>query len=155
MKRAANATQKSEWLPAAIGGELQATLAFTEPQAGYDSESQRCRQRRRRRRSWQLNGSKGYVLNGGNAELIIVRRRTSGERTDTHGITLFGVPATARGMTIRDYATVDGLRAAEISLEDVNVDQSQVIGKIDSGFEALNQPLRMQRWPFAPKPSAS
>jgi alkylation response protein AidB-like acyl-CoA dehydrogenase len=140
LKRDANATQKSAWLLAAISGELQTTLAFTEPSSGYQISDITTTAVRGEDddQSWQLSGSKTHVINGGSAELIIVAARTSGERTDKHGITLFGIPATAPGMTIRSYPTVDGLRAAEISLDSVMANHSQVIGKIDSGYESLN-----------------
>jgi alkylation response protein AidB-like acyl-CoA dehydrogenase len=140
LKRDANATQKSAWLLAAINGELQTTLAFTEPSSGYQISDITTTAARGGDddQSWQLSGTKAHVISGGSAELIIVAARTSGERRDKHGITLFGIPATAPGMTIRSYPTVDGLRAAEISLESVIANHSQVIGEIDSGYETLN-----------------
>ena len=140
LTRAANAAQKSDWLLAAIGGDLQTTLAFVEPSSGYqisDITSTAVRGGGDDQ-AWQLSGTKTHVINGGSAELIIVAARTSGERTDKHGITLFGIPATASGISIRSYPTIDGLRAAEIGLSDVLANDSQVIGEIDSGYEVLN-----------------
>ena len=136
LKRAANDAQKARWLSPLIAGELQATLAFVEPQAGYDlsnvatiasSDGD----------SWQLNGAKGYVLNGGNAELLIIPARTGGEQDDETGITLFGVDSKAAGVTIRDYATVDGQRAAEIDLANVTLSPDRLIGEVGAGFGAL------------------
>jgi len=137
LKRAASETQKAEWLTNLIGGELQATLAFAEPQARYDinnisttavSDGD----------NWVISGSKGYVLNGGNAELLIIPARTSGEQTEAGGITLFGVAADSAGVSIRDYETVDGLRAAEIDLTNVTVSSDRIIGELDGGFDVLH-----------------
>ena len=136
LKRAANDAQKAEWLSPMIGGELQATLAFVEPQARYDINNV-ATTAVRDGDSWLINGNKGYVLNGGNADLIIVPARTSGEQNDTSGISLFGVAANTAGVSIRDYETIDGQRAAEIALTDVSLTSDKVIGEVDAGFDAL------------------
>ncbi len=136
LKRAASKDQKAKWLGSLIGGELQATLAFVEPQARYEINDV-ATSAVRDGDSWVINGSKGYVLNGGNADLIIVPARTSGGRDDRDGISLFGVMPETAGISIRDYETVDGQRAAEIDLKDVAVSLDAVIGEIDGGFDVL------------------
>lgn len=136
LKRAANEAQKSEWLSAIVGGELQATVAFVEPQSRYEINNI-ATTATRDGDTWTLNGSKGYVLNGGKADLLIIPARTSGEQSDNSGITLFGVTSDAAGVSVRDYASIDGQRAAEIDLENVTVAVDTVIGEADQGFEAL------------------
>lgn len=136
LRRAANDVQKSEWLSSLIGGELQATLAFVEPQSRYDVNNV-ATTAVRDGDSWLINGSKGFVLNGGNADLIIVPARTAGDQNDRNGITLFGIASDTAGISIRDYATVDGRRAAEIDFKDVAVSSDTLIGEIDSGFDPL------------------
>jgi len=131
LKRAANATQKSNWLTPMISGELQATLAFVEPQARYDIANI-ATTATRDGDAWTLNGKKAYVLNGGNAEMILIPARN-----DNSGITLVAVPAGTAGLSIRDYETVDGQRAAEVSLQDVQISAENIIGDIDAGFEVL------------------
>jgi alkylation response protein AidB-like acyl-CoA dehydrogenase len=139
LKRAANGSQKSEWLQPAISGDLQTSLAFVEPSSGYQLDDITTTAiRDESDDSWRITGTKAHVINGGTAEMIIVTARTSGARTDRHGITLFGIPATASGVSVRSYPTVDGLRAAEISLDGVIASNSQIIGEVDNGFEALN-----------------
>ncbi len=137
LKRTASASQKQKWLQAIIGGELQASVAFSEPQAGYDlaniattaSASDD---------DWILNGRKGFVLNGGTADLIIVPARTAGQQADSGGITLFAIPTDAEGVSINAYHTVDGLRAAELTLENVRVDHDSILGEPSAGFAALD-----------------
>ncbi len=141
LMRAGNNEQKSRWLNAITAGELQASLAFVEPSAGYEIssvETTATRDGDGDGDAWVLNGAKAYVLNGGSAELILLPARTSGERQELDGITLFAVDARSKGVAIRDYATVDGQRAAEILLDQVNVSDDRVIGALGQGFDALN-----------------
>jgi alkylation response protein AidB-like acyl-CoA dehydrogenase len=137
LRRLASGTQKTKWLQPIITGELQAALAFTEPQARYDLaniETSAVRDGD----DWVLNGKKGVVLNGGNAGLVIVPARTSGRNTDTDGITLFAVGGAAEGVSRISYPTVDGHQAAEISLHDVRVGSEAILGEIGSGYATLD-----------------
>lgn len=137
LKRVATAEQKERWLQPMIAGELQTALAFLEPQARYDLANVLC-SASADDDTWILNGSKGYVLNGRNAQLIVVPARTSGKQTDQDGITLFAVDASADGVSISDYETIDGQQAAEVHFSDVRVDGAAVLGEIGNGFAALD-----------------
>lgn len=137
LKRAASDTQKSEWLHPMVAGELQTTLAFVEPQARYEI-SDVATTASADGDNWTLNGNKGYVLNGRNADLFIIPARTSGAQGDEDGITLFGIPANSDGLTINGYATVDGQQAAELELDGLTANANQIIGDIDSGYSALD-----------------
>lgn len=133
LRRAASAGQKDAWLSSVIGGELQASVAFVEPQARYELADV-VTTARRDGDNWVINGDKGYVLNGGNAELLIVPARTAGKQRDAEGISLFAIKADAAGVAIRDYATIDGQRAAEISFRDVRVSNDDLIGTPGEGL---------------------
>jgi alkylation response protein AidB-like acyl-CoA dehydrogenase len=135
--RAASPDQKERWLQAIIGGELQATLAFNEPQARYDLASVHTTATPDGD-DWVLNGTKGLVPNGGTVDLLIVPARTAGATVDEDGITLFAIDADAAGVSRNAYATVDGLRAAEITLDGVRAGADAVIGEVGKGFAALD-----------------
>ena len=137
LRRTASPQQKKKWLHPVIAGELQATLAFVEPQGRYDIANI-ATAAAPDGDAWTLNGSKGLVLNGGNAELYIVPARSGGTQTDQDGITLFAVPADSDGITCNAYATVDGQQAAEVTFENVRVDAGAVLGKVGDGFVALD-----------------
>ena len=137
LKRAAGEKQKADWLQAMMAGELQTTVAFVERQARYEVNNV-ATTATKDGDSWVINGAKGYVLNGDNAELLIIPARTSGEQSDRDGITLFGVAANSDGVAIRGYETVDGNRAAEISLKNVSVSADHVIGEVGEGYAALS-----------------
>lgn len=138
LKRVGSAEQKQQWLQEIMSGELQATLAFTEPQARYDIANI-ATTAAANGADWVLNGHKGLVFNGGTSDLIIVPARTSGKQDDDSGITLFAVPADTAGMSINAYHTVDGLRAADLTLSDVRVSGDAVLGGTGDGFAALDE----------------
>ena len=134
LRRAATADQRARWLQPIIAGELQATLAVAEPQSRYELANV-ATTAVRDGDGWVLSGHKGVVLNGGTAELLIVPARTGGQADDTRGITLFAIDGTAAGLARSDYPTVDGLRAAEIFLDNVHVDADAVLGEAGGGFD--------------------
>src|ERR1700745_2098627 len=61
---------------------------------------------------WVIDGEKFVVVNGENADTLIVTARTKGERRDKTGIGVFIVPANAKGVTKKSYTTQVGRRAA-------------------------------------------
>ncbi len=138
LKRAATNEQKAAWLAPIIAGELQATVAFAEPQSRYESADIQC-SARKDGDDYLLNGQKVMVLNGDNCDLIIVPARTSGERRNEAGITLFAVSGDADGLNRKGYTTVDGLRAAELQLVDVRVAASDVLGEEGNGYPVLDE----------------
>ena len=137
LKRAASPEQKERWLQPMIAGDLQTALAFLEPQARYDITNM-ATTAIAEGDDWILNGSKGYILNGRNAQMIVIPARTSGAQTDQDGITLFAVDAAADGISMTDYATFDGHQAAEIQIANLRVDAGAVLGEIGKGFAALD-----------------
>ncbi len=140
LRRGGNSTQKSEWLSPLISGKLQATLAFAEPQARYDIANI-ATTAVRDGESFVINGLKGYVLNGGNAKLLIIPARTGGSQGDERGITLFGIAADTAGVSIQSYDTIDGQCAAEIQLTNVSLTTASVIGEVDEGFQMLRSTI--------------
>jgi hypothetical protein len=136
LRRVASDTQKAKWLQPLIGGELQGALAIAEPQSRYDLSNVAVTAIADGD-EWIINGKKGVVLNGGNARLLIIPARTSGDSTATDGITLFAVGGSADGVTRQSYANVDGQRAAELNFQDVRVDATAVLGEVGGGYATL------------------
>jgi len=86
-----------------------------------------------------VNGFKGVVLGGPSADFFIVPARTAGDQSDTDGISLFVIKADAEGLSRRDYPTIDGLRASELTLEDILVTDSDLIGGEGKGYKLIEQ----------------
>ena len=85
-----------------------------------------------------LNGAKTVVLHGAQAHYLVVSARTSGAQRDTAGISLFVLPRTAVGVTVRDYRTVDSQRAADLQFDAVQLPASALLGALDHGFDLLD-----------------
>ena len=85
-----------------------------------------------------LDGVKTVVIHGAQADHLIVSARSSGEQRDTDGISLFLVPLDAPGVTVRDYRTIDGQRAANVTLVQVVLGSEALIGEAGKGWELLD-----------------
>ena len=136
LRRLADAEQKARWLAPVISGEMQAALAFVEPQSGYALNNVETTATRSSD-GWLLNGRKGVVLNGGNANLLIVPARTAGDATSEDGISLFAVASNSKGVVRQSYPTVDGQQAAEITFKNVTVTAGDLLGQDGQGYSTL------------------
>ncbi len=119
-------------------GSLLMALAYAEPQSRYDLFDVTTTATKSGD-GWTLSGHKAVVLHGETADKLIVSARTSGDRRDESGISLFVVDGDASGVERRGYPTVDGSRAAEIILENVSVDADALIGVEDEGHALLEK----------------
>ena len=124
---AGSQAQKQAILPRLAAGELKLAFAWIEAQSGYDLFDVRTTAVRRDG-GHVIDGAKGVVLGAAAADKLVVSARTRGDSRDRAGIGLFLVDRGASGVTLRDYRTVDGLRAAEIAFEDVRVGADAVLG---------------------------
>ncbi len=127
---------KKEILPSLIEGTKQVTLAYAEQQSRFDLEDV-ATSARLDGDKYIINGQKSMVLNAESADHLVIVTRTSGGQVDEEGITLFLVDSDSKGLEKLNFPTVDGLRASEITLENVEVGTERIIGDIDKGFEIL------------------
>jgi alkylation response protein AidB-like acyl-CoA dehydrogenase len=137
-RRGASSALKEKLLPGIIEGSVQLAFANFEEQARFALEDV-ATTARKDGDAFVLSGAKSFVLNAETADHLVVVARTSGERTDQRGITLFLVESGAEGLSRTNYPTVDGLRASEVTLQDVRVPADNVLGDVDGGFSILNK----------------
>ena len=130
LRRLADEEQKAQWLQPLISGELQAALAFVEPQSRYEIDDV-ATTAKADGDGWIINGTKSVVLNGGNANVVIVPAQTD-------GISLFAVDVDSAGVTRQSYPTVDGGHAADITFENVRVECGALLGTAGQGLDALD-----------------
>ncbi len=128
--------QKQAILPAIAEGSLKMAFAHSERQARYDLNDV-VTTAKKDGDAWILDGSKTVVAHGDSADKLIVSARTSGERYDTDGITLFLVDTNAEGVARRGYITRDESRAADISLSNVRV--TEVLGIPGKGLAIVEK----------------
>jgi pimeloyl-CoA dehydrogenase small subunit len=133
---AGSAAQKAAVLPQMAAGKLLLAFAHGERQSRYslsDVETTATKDGG----GYVLRGQKGVVLHGDSAGMLIVSARTAGSSRERNGISLFLVDAKAKGVAVRGYPTVDGLRAAEITLDAVPVDGDAVLGAPSAAYPAI------------------
>ncbi|MCA6111565.1 acyl-CoA dehydrogenase family protein [Bradyrhizobium cenepequi] len=136
LRHGASRAQKAELIPAVADGHMKLAFAYAEPQSRYDLFDVQA-QAKKDGDGWMLNGTKGLVLHGAAADKVIVSARTAGTSRDKGGIGLFLVDGNAQGVRRRGYPTQDGLRAAEITLENVHVEAADVIGDPTGAFPVI------------------
>lgn len=118
-------------IPQIIAGDCLIAFAYAEPQGRYNLADIGT--------SARADGA-GYVLNGHKAVVyaapwathLLVTARTGGGRREREGVELFLVEANAKGISRRDYPTVDGFRASEVYFENVAIaGDARLSGGID------------------------
>lgn len=122
-------------------GSLMAALAAFEIQGRHDAFDVATRARRGNDGHWQIDGTKTLVLGGGCADVLLVLARTDGKRRDTHGLTLFAVPAATPGTTIEARATYDDLQTATVMLRRVALPDEARIGEVGNAWPAVQAAL--------------
>jgi len=142
--------QKKKYLPRLCAGELICAIAMTEPGAGSDLQSIRTSATRQPDGKWLLSGSKTYITNGFQSDLVIVVARTSPEKKAAHGTSLFlvdadkmkkGTPLKKMGFKAQD--------TCELFFDDVELEADALLGELDHGFYYLMSELPQERLQIA------
>jgi alkylation response protein AidB-like acyl-CoA dehydrogenase len=133
---AGSAAQQAEHLPGIAAGESLATLAFPGPGGCWDAAGVLV-EARRTEGGFALAGRARHVLDGAAADLLIVPARREGTEGEA-GVSLFVVPAAARGVLRQALPTMDRTRRlAEIAFEGVRVPAAALLGAEGEGAPAL------------------
>ncbi|GAX90333.1 acyl-CoA dehydrogenase family protein [Effusibacillus lacus] len=138
--------QKQRYLIPALRGEMIAALGITEPDSGSDVASIRTTARRVGD-SYILNGSKTFITNGVNADIVCVAAKTEPE-AGHRGISLFVVETKTPGFSVGKNLRKLGWRAsdtAELAFEDVRVPAGNRIGQENQGFYYIMQNFQWER----------
>jgi alkylation response protein AidB-like acyl-CoA dehydrogenase len=130
--------QKQKFLPAIAAGETLIAFGFAERQSRYNLADVTT-MAHQNGNGFVLNGNKSVVFNAPSTDTIVVSARTAGASRDEHGVSLFLVERQTPGVVLREYATVDGGRAAELSLNDVHVGADAVLGELDGAFPVIER----------------
>ena len=145
LKRCANDTIKSEWLPAVADGSKVLALVITEPGCGTDAGAIQCKAVKK--------GDK-YILNGekSSASLIMAADATvvfakTDPKAGAKGITGFLVPMDLPGITRRAYEDLGmrGVVRGSVFLDDVEIPEEYIIGSEGGAFKELMQTFDFSR----------
>jgi alkylation response protein AidB-like acyl-CoA dehydrogenase len=142
--------QKRRWLPRLTSGDALAAIAMSEPVAGSDVKAM-ITSARREGDHYVVNGSKTFISNGMNADLVILAVKTDRD-AGRDGISLLvveqGMPGFTRGRKLQKM----GLHAqdlAELFFDDVRVPVANRLGEENQGFDYLTANLAQERLSIA------
>lgn len=132
---AGSTEQKQELLKPVIEGIHLLSLGYAEPQSRFDLHDVAV-EAKQSGDNYVLKGQKSMVLHAASANTLIISARTSGERRDRDGISLFLVDATDAGLTRQDYPTLDSGRASDLIMQDV---EGKLLGEEGQGLAHLEE----------------
>ena len=124
-----------ELIEGIISGEVIGAFAYAEPTGRYDL-ADLTTTARKDGEGYVLNGRKAVVVGAPWATHLFVTARTGGSRRDKGGVSVFVVEKDAAGVVTRDYPTVDGRRASEISFENT---PATLLGEEGNGLPLVEQ----------------
>src|SRR4051794_28873833 len=128
--------QREEFLPDIMAGESIWALAWAEGRSRYDFNNI-ATTAQRQGENYVLSGTKAAVIGAPWADKLIVSARTSGGPRDRAGVSLFVVDRHSPNLHLQGFKTIDGRRAAEVTLMNVRVPASQLLGTEGEGVLAL------------------
>lgn len=151
--RNGNAAQKARYLPKLVSGEYVGALAMSEAGAGSDVVSMRLRAERQGDH-YVLNGSKMWITNGPDADVMVVYAKTSPEQ-QAKGITAFLIEKDFAGFSVAQKLSKLGMRGShtgELVFQDCRVPAENILGTLDGGVKVLMSGLDYERAVLAAGP---
>ncbi len=146
IRRNGSPAQKSRYLPGLVAGEQVGALAMSEPGAGSDVVGMQTRAERRGGR-YLLNGSKMWITNGPDADLLVVYAKTD-PTAGARGITAFLIERDFPGFSTApklDKLGMRGSNTCELVFHDCEVPAENVLGEVGRGVEILMSGLDYER----------
>jgi isovaleryl-CoA dehydrogenase len=153
IQRNGTANQKGRYLPKLISGEQVGALAMSEAGAGSDVVSMRTRADLRGN-TYVLNGSKMWITNGSEADVIVAYAKTD-PAAGSHGITAFVVEKETPGFSVAQKLDKLGMRGSptcELVFTDCQVPVENVLGTLNHGVSVLMSGLDYERLVLAGGP---
>jgi acyl-CoA dehydrogenase len=124
-----------------LAGRVRLSFALSEPAGGTDvARAMRTRATARPDGSWRIAGQKMWTSGATLSDHIVVLARTSDwDRSPVQGVTMFLVPRTAPGVTVRAIDTfgIHGMSTCEVFLDDVDVPADALLGVVDQGMRQV------------------
>jgi pimeloyl-CoA dehydrogenase small subunit len=130
--------QKEKLIPEIVEGKRVFAFAFAEPQGRFNLADLTVTAKKAGA-GYTLNGHKAVVVGAPWADTLVVTARTAGGQRDEKGVSVFLVDKKTKGVSTRDYPTVDGLRASEVTFENVALGADALVGEADNGLPLIEQ----------------
>jgi pimeloyl-CoA dehydrogenase small subunit len=138
LRHGGSAEQKAAHIPGIIDGAKSFAFAQLEKNSRYDLNDV-VTSAKKKGSGWVIDGEKFVVINGENADTLMVTARTKGGRRDNSGIGVFAVAANAKGIAKKGYPTQDGLHAADITFTGVEVGADAAIGDPENALPLIER----------------
>ena len=129
--------QKTKWLPGVASGDLIASFALTEPEAGSDAAGLKTKAIRDGDH-YVFNGTKRYITNANKADIFTVMARTDPDTPGAKGVSAFVVERDTPGVSVgvpEKKMGQQGAHICDVIFEDARVPAANMIGKEGEGFK--------------------
>lgn len=140
---AGNHEQKSEILPSIADGGLIVTMAMDENKRHQPFQIQTTATKNEN--GYVINGSKVFVLDGHVADKLVVVARTSGNKNDRQGLSLFLLDTDNEGVTCDRVIMMDIRNSANIQFNNVQVSDNALLGEVNNAADILEKVLDIGR----------
>ena len=144
----ANTAQRTKYLPKLCSGEWVGALAMSEPGAGSDVVGSMSCRAEKHGDVWVANGSKMWITNGPDAEVLVVYMRTAPKDRGSRCMTAFIVEKGMPGFTTTQKLDKLGMRGSstcELVFQDCEIPEENVLGEVDQGVKVLMSGLNTER----------
>ncbi len=144
----ANETQRQTYLPKLCSGEWKGALAMSEPGAGSDVVGSMSCRAELRDGVWVANGSKMWITNGPEADVLVVYMRTASKDAGSKCMTAFIVEKGMNGFSTAQKLDKLGMRGSntcELVFENCEIPQENVLGDANNGVKVLMSGLNTER----------
>ena len=141
-------TQRQKFLPGLCSGELVGALAMSESGAGSDVVGSMSCRAEKRGDHWLANGSKMWITNGPEADVLIVYMRTAGKESGSSSMTGFLVEKGMAGFSTEPKMDKIGMRGSntcELVFENCEIPVENVLGEVNRGVKLLMGGLNTER----------
>ena len=138
-----NNDQKQNYLPKISDGDLTTALAVDESSHHNPADTEMVAKKDGKK--FILNGKKTFVIDGASADLLIVLARTSGNKGESSGLTLFLVDSNDDGIEKIKLDMADSRNYANINFNNVEVSDKNILGDEETGGETAENILDIGR----------
>jgi isovaleryl-CoA dehydrogenase len=140
--------QRERFLPKLCSGEFVGALAMSEPGAGSDVVGSMACRAVQKGDTWIANGSKMWITNGPDADVLIVYMRTADKSEGSRAMTAFlvekGMPGFRTAQKL-DKLGMRGSNTCELVFEDCEIPAANVLGEVNLGVRVLMSGLNSER----------
>jgi isovaleryl-CoA dehydrogenase len=143
-----SSAQRQKYLPKLCSGEHKGALAMSEPGAGSDVVGSMSCRAEKKGDHWVANGSKMWITNGPEADVLVVYMRTAGKDAGSRSMTAFiierGMPGFSTAQKL-DKLGMRGSNTCELVFEDCAIPEENVLGQVNEGVRVLMSGLNTER----------